>query len=157
MRYPLPGQMASEAALLGVEEPLDLRATLESGQVFRWRRDEEWYWGVAGQYAYALRQVEGGLLFRSSAPSIGAAQAALHDYLRLGDNLEAIGQEMATDKRLAEAVARHRGLRLLRQDPWECLVSFVCSSVSNIPRISRTLQAVAEAYGEPVALDGRCL
>jgi len=142
---------------MAVEQPLDLRATLESGQVFRWRWEEGWYWGVVGQYAYALRQVDGGLLVHSSAPSTGMARAALHDYLRLDDDTEAISREMAADKRLAETVAQHRGLRLLRQDPWECLISFVCSSASNIPRISRTLQAVAETYGEPVALCGRTL
>lgn len=157
MGYCVPDPMVSEAAFLAVEQPLDLRATLESGQVFRWRRDEEWYWGVIGQHAYALRQVGGGLLFLSSAPSVAAAKAALHDYLRLDDDLKAICREMATDEQLAQAVAQHHGLRLLRQDPWECLVSFVCSSVSTIPNIGRTLQAVAEAYGEPVAVDGRRL
>jgi len=85
------------------------------------------------------------------------AEAGLHGYLRLDDDLESVYGEVAADKPLAEAIARYRGLRLLRQDPWECLASFVCSSVSNIPHISRTLQAVAEAYGEPVALDGRWL
>ena len=155
MRHTLPNAVAGEATFISVEQSLDLSATLESGQVFRWRRDDEWCWGVIGQHAYALRQVDGGLLFHTSAASVPGARAALHDFLRLDDDLEVICREMATDKPLAKAVARHRGLRLLRQDPWECLASFVCSAVSGIPHISRNLQSVAEAYGDPVALDGR--
>ena len=142
---------------MAVEQPLDLQATLESGQVFRWQWNDYGYWGMVGPHAYALRQAEGGLLFRSSAPSVTVAETALHDFLRLDDDLEAICNEMAVDKPLAETVAQHRGLRLLRQDPWECLASFVCSSVSNIPRISSNLHAVAKAYGEPVLLDGHHL
>ena len=137
-----------------VDQPLDLRATLESGQVFRWHRDGEWYRGMVGHHAYTLCQVDGGLMFRTSAPSIPGAVTDLHDFLRLDDDLETICHEMAVEKPLADAVAQHLGLRLLRQDPWECLASFVCSSVSNIPRISKNLQSVAAAYGEPVELDG---
>ncbi|MDO8750187.1 MAG: DNA glycosylase [Dehalococcoidia bacterium] len=145
------------AAFMPIGQPLDLQATLESGQAFRWRRDQGWYWGVIGRHSYALYQVEGGLLFRTSAPSTAEALAELHALLRLDDDLEAICRDMAADKPLSEAVARHRGLRLLRQDPWECLASFICSSASNIPRISRNVNSVAEAYGEPVSLEGRRL
>lgn len=139
-----------------VSQPLDLRATLESGQVFRWRYDQGWYWGVVGRHPYALCQAEGGLRFRTSA-SRAEALTELGEFLRLDDDLDAIYQASASDATLATAMDRYRGLRLLRQDPWECLASFVCSSVSNIPRISRNLQSVAEAYGEPVTLEGRCL
>ena len=145
---------ADKAAFMPIGQPLDLRATLESGQVFRWRRDQGWHWGVVGQNAYALCQVEGGLLVHTSAPSTAEALAELHAFLRLDDDLEAICRDMATDKPLQEAVAGHRGLRLLRQDPWECLASFICSSASNIPRISRNLNSVAESYGEPLTLEG---
>ena len=155
MRYAIPDAVDTEATFISIEQPLDLSATMDSGQVFRWRWDGEWCWGVIGPHVYALRQVDGSLLFHTSAASMPEASGALHDFLRLDDDLEAICREMATDEPLAEAVARHRGLRLLRQDPWECLASFVCSAVSSITHISRNLQSVAEAYGETVSLDGR--
>lgn len=140
-----------------ISQPLDLQATLESGQVFRWRCDQGWYWGVVGPHAYALCQMEGGLLFLTSASSAAEALAELHAFLRLDDDLEAICREMAVDETLSEAMALHRGLRLLRQNPWECLASFICSSASNIPRISQNLRSVAESYGEPLTLEGRRL
>ncbi len=157
MQDEVTAEVAEWSVFLPANQPLELQATLESGQVFRWRRDGDWWWGVVGRHAYALCQVEGGLLFCTSALSTAEALAELHAFLRLDDDLDAICQNMAADQPLAEAVARHRGLRLLRQDPWECLASFVCSSASNIPRISRNLRSVSEAYGEPLTLEGRRL
>ena len=52
-------------------------------------------------------------------------------------------------------VARHQGLRVLRIDPWECLVSFICSANSNIRRIHDNVESLARSYGEPVKLDGQ--
>ena len=141
-----------EVVFLPVEQPLNLQATMESGQLFRWSRDGEWYRGVIGEHGYALKQAENGLLVRTSATVTEEAERTLRDFFRLDDDLPATYEAMAGDEKLAEAIGRWRGLRILRQDPWECLVSFVCSSVSNIPRISRNLKALAQAYGRPVTL-----
>lgn len=157
MATTIPAVRADGSAFLPANQPLELQATLESGQVFRWRRDGDWWWGMVGQHAYALNMVYGRLLFRTSALSTAEALTELHAFLRLDDDLEAIYRDVMVDKPLAEAVVRYRGLRLLRQEPWECLASFVCSSASNIPRISRNLHSVAEAYGEPLTLGGRRL
>ena len=148
---------AEGVVFLAIDQPLDLRATIDSGQVFRWRWDGEWCYGVIGQHAYAMRQADGGLLVRSSAPSEREASSSIADFLRLDDDLEGMLRDLADDPPLAEAVERWRGLRILRQDPWECLVGFICSQVSNIPRISRNMASVAEAYGERVALNGSVL
>ena len=144
--------------VVSIPEPFDLAATLESGQVFRWRRvDSGWYAGVVGRHPVVVSQVEGGLSFRCNQSAAEVMGHVLDDYFRLNDDLLAIYREVGDDPRVAEAIGRHRGLRLLRQEPWECLVSFVCSSVSNIPRISRTLEAVAKRYGKPVNLAGNTL
>ena len=150
------GPVATKAVFMAVAQPLDLRATLDSGQVFRWTWEDEWAWGVIGRHPFGLRAVDGGLQVVSEAPA-DEWHGIVADFLRLDDDLDALYSEASADAVLSEAMARYRGLRLIRQDPWECLVSFVCSSVSNIPRISRNLWAVAEAYGEPVTLDGRLL
>ena len=142
-----------EVVFLPIEQPLNLQATMESGQLFRWSRDGEWYRGVIGEHGYALKQAENGLLVRTSAPTTEEAERTLRDFFRLDDDLPAMYEAMAGDEKLAEAIGRWRGLRILRQDPWECLISFVCSSVSNIPRISRNLKALAQAYGQPVTLE----
>ena len=138
--------VASKAPLVAVAQPLDLRTTLDSGQVFRWRWEGEWAWGVVGRRAFGLCAVDGGLRVVSSAPA-DEAQKIVGDYLRLGDDLDALYSDAAADAVLSEAMARYRGLRLLRQDPWECLFSFICSSTSNIPRIKLNVGAVAGRLG----------
>ena len=150
--------MSVKKGTLVVAPPFNLAATLESGQAFRWRcLDEGWYWGTIGKQAVALCQRGDELVFRCQPGNEEQLSEALYDYFRLEDDLETICREIATDEGMARAIERHRGLRLLRQDPWECLVSFVCSAVSNIPRISRTLEAMARRYGEPMALGDHTL
>ena len=144
--------------VLSIPEPFDLAATLESGQVFRWRRvDSASYVGMVGRHPAMVSQVEDGLSYSCEKGTEEVVQRALCDYLRLEDDLQAVYREVSDDPRVAGAISRYRGLRLLRQEPWECLVSFVCSSVSNIPRISRTLEAVAQRYGRAVSLEGHTL
>ena len=79
-------------------------------------------------------------------------ESSLGHYLRMDDDLEAIYSCIDTDPRMHGAIAEYRGLRLLRQDPWECLVSFICSANSNIPRISATMESLAQNYGQPLTL-----
>jgi N-glycosylase/DNA lyase len=68
-------------------------------------------------------------------------------YFRLDDDLDAIRRAI-DDPAVDAAFDAYPGLRLLRQDPWETLISFVISQVSNVPRISRTVETMAMHYGD---------
>ena len=142
------------ALKLEVEQPLDLAASLESGQSHRWRREGEWYFGVISGNLVRARQRGGAIEFRSRPAPEPEVAPLLQSYLRLDDDIEAIYAEIGRDTRVAEMVERYPGLRLLRIDPWECLVSFICSANSNIPRIHLVVERMSEAYGEPVEMDG---
>lgn len=133
-------------------EDLDLDATLSSGQVFRWRRDESGLWsGVLGARAVFLRQSDDftRLTWQATGPDAGAAVRA---FLRLDDvDLPLLAREWRDrDPLFAETWARQPGVRVLRQNPDECFFSFLCASVAPIARISRMLGAVADALGTPV-------
>ena len=52
-------------------------------------------------------------------------------------------------------VQQYRGLRLLRLDPWECFVAFICSANSNIPKIHQNMESMAKSFGEPLSIDGQ--
>ena len=135
--------------------PLDLVTTLESGQAFRWRREGEWLTGVVFENIVRARQMQEGVEF-TCAPDDEATIAPLfRDYLRLDDDLEAICDRIRVDDRIAEALLRYPGLRVLRQEPWECLVSFICSANNNVPRISVNVEDIAEHFGRPLEL-GDC-
>ena len=144
----------SRSLSLQVPQPLDLVVTLESGQAFRWHRRGEWSYGVVQGNLLGLKQDGSRIEARSSLSSLELVEALLRDYLRLDDDLEAICSAINTDSYMAGSIDRYPGLRILRQDPWECLVSFICSANSNIPRISWTMNTLSREYGEPLELDG---
>ena len=145
--------------LLPINQPFNLAESLESGQAHRWRRlDEQWFSGVLGDRLLHLRQVAGGLEYREASATGRATRsdtgALLRAYFRLDDDIEAIYAEICRDRRVAAMVARYPGLRILRQEPWECTVAFICSATSNIPRIHQNMEAMADRLGEPLELDG---
>ncbi len=134
--------------------PLDLEATLESGQAFRWRRRGAWFEGVLGSSVVSLRMAPGGLEFLSEPVPEPQVLPILADYLALDEDLEAIYESIGTDEVVSASIARYRGMRVLRQDPWECLASFICSSNSNLPRIQSNIEAIARLCGDPIGARG---
>ena len=133
-----------------INQPLDLASTLLGGQAFRWRGNGVWHDGVVFDNLVRMRQRPTGIEFRSTPDDEAYLEPLVRDYLGLGDDLERIYASLAGDGRLKQAIARHRGLRILRQDPWECLVSFICSSASNIPRITGNIESLCAAFGRPL-------
>ena len=140
---------------LPLDQPLDLESTLESGQAFRWRRSGPWWSGVLEGQAVELRVRPGRLEYRSTMTPPQAMADVLHRYLRLDDDLPAIQRALSQDPEVARAIAAHPGLRLLRQEPWECLISFICSSNSNILRIRGVIERLAHSFGRPVSTGRR--
>ncbi|MBM3945767.1 MAG: hypothetical protein FJ317_09845 [SAR202 cluster bacterium] len=143
--------MATRIAVAG---PLDLEATLRSGQAFRWRRDGDGYTGVVAGNAVRLRRTKTGVEFTSFPEPETQFAPRLADYLGLADDLEAAYRSLEADPYVKAAITRHRGMRILRQEPWECLVSFICSAWSNVQRVSNTVEALASRFGRPILVNG---
>jgi len=127
----------------------DLAATLTSGQVFRWRRHEDAWLGVVAGHWIQLRQVPIGIQARVINPQ--ACLPGLTNYLQLTVDLNSILTTFPDDEPMRAAVAACRGLRLLRQDPWECLASFILSSTKRILQIQQIVGLLCERFGHPVA------
>lgn len=128
---------------------LDLDHTLDSGQVFRWTGDGEWWTGVVGSRSLRLRQNGDRLDVQGDAD-----EAFLRSYLRLDDDLEAIYRDISRDECIASIIDRFRGMRLIRQDPWECSASYLLASYSNVPRIKKMIENLCRTYGRMLP-DGR--
>jgi N-glycosylase/DNA lyase len=127
----------------------DLAATLASGQAFRWRQDGDAWEGVIGARWLRLRQIED----RITAETIGASDWQwLRHYLQLDVRLEEILAAFPQDEPMRAAIARCHGLRLLRQDPWECLASFICSSTKQIVQIQQIVGLLSSRFGEPLTV-----
>lgn len=128
---------------------VDIEATLDGGQAFRWWSEGDGsYRGVIGRRVVSMENIPGGVAVTSEDDKgIGGLLHAVRDYLNLEQDLEGFRRQFADDPCLGPALRGYAGLRVLRQDPWECLFSFITSSTSNIPRIKLNVNRAAEHLG----------
>ena len=132
-------------------DPLDLDLTLGCGQTFRWRRADDGSWsGPLGERHFTLRKV-GGNLRASAVPCGDGAADAVAEHLRAGDDIGLIQRSLSKDPVLGRGIRDLRGLRIVKMDEWECLVSFALATYANIPRISKMVEALAATYGRRIA------
>jgi len=133
-------------------QPFNLPYTLDSGQVFRWsERGNHWY-GVMGEGVVKVRQ-EGATLLCSTSSDHLDTQAVYH-YFALDDDLEHILASIMKDRNIIEAIQTYYGLRIMKQDVWECLLSFAVATNSNIPRIKGMISQLCERFGDAVDFEG---
>jgi N-glycosylase/DNA lyase len=126
----------------------DLAATFTSGQAFRWTRHGPCWAGVIGTHWVCLHPGPGTVTAETAAPV--SDWDWLAHYLQLDVDLSAVLRAFPEDEPMHAAVAACRGLRLLRQDPWECLACFLLSSTKQIVQIRQIVAALCERYGEPL-------
>jgi N-glycosylase/DNA lyase len=123
-----------------------LKHTLESGQFFRYDERGGAYTLLRGQRLFRVAQDGDTLAYD------GVDLWLLREFLGLDQDYDAIERSLRRDRRLWEALDFAPGLRILRQDPWECTAAFITSIASNIPRISGNIADMSREYGLPVRL-----
>ena len=132
----------------------DLSATLDSGQAFRWRRQgDEWTGVVAGNWVCLSSEAD-SILAQTWLPV--ANWDWLAHYLQIHTDLDSVLATFPDDEPMRCAVNACGGLRLLRQDPWECLASFILSSTKQIVQIQQIIGLLCERYGTPIATPHVC-
>lgn len=104
--------------------------------------------------ALVIRETESTTLYRvlkGPSNSDFNCSSFLKSYFQLDEPLEELYSEWSGNcNRLAQIASCIQGVRIVDQDPWECLVSFICSSNNNIPRITKMLAAIRREYGDPL-------
>jgi N-glycosylase/DNA lyase len=138
-------------------DALDVEATLDGGQSFRWWRvggpksGLASYDGVIDRVAVRISEVACGVRVDvRSGEATEAFPEVVADYLGIRADLGKLLEAFKDDPCIGPSMTGFPGLRLLRQDPWECLVSFICSSTSNIPRIKLNIGSVARELGQRI-------
>jgi len=121
-----------------------LKDTLECGQFFRFTKVTDVYVVQSRDRIFSLRQ-KGEFLFCE-----GGEESFLINFFRLDDDLDLILKEIDRDPVIHRAIERYHGMRLIRQDPWECLVSFLCSSAKAIPHIRCILELLSRSCGKRI-------
>jgi len=117
---------------------IDVENSINSGQVFLWKKNQDYWYGINGQDVLCI----------DSNANINSFQNLEVDFFRKGDDIEKIIKSISKDKIVKNAVRKYQGLRILRQDPFQCLISFIISSNSNIPKIKFCLENIIQKFGK---------
>ncbi len=128
--------------------PFWLEVTLCCGQVFRWDKLGDWWYGVAREKVFKVRQVGDEFEFSN------VDRRFVERYFSLDANLAEIAQSVNRDPHIAKAIKEYWGLRLIRQDPWECLISYICATNKSIAAIKQMLNNLSRKFGKKMVFDG---
>ena len=137
---------------------LRVEASLFTGQMFGWKRHDGHYVGVLGREVLGLKDCANDTevcCYTTPAATQPKLKGLVSDMFQLTVPLAPLCDRWgATDPRVKTLRTVLPGLRVVRQDPTECLVSFLCSSNNNIARITLMLDRLRAAYGEKLCTVG---
>jgi N-glycosylase/DNA lyase len=126
----------------------DLEKTLESGQVFHWVRHGDGFRGVIDRTPVLVRQ-------RSDRLRVTAGtQKLVANYFALDESLTKICATFPADPAMRRAVEFCHGLRIIRQPAWECLATFITSSLKQVSHIKQISRTIRERFGDAISNDG---
>ena len=146
-----------EAIIVSGAGPFSLSDTLECGQAFRYELISQEgggaeYMTVAFGKIIRIRQENGNILFYGLTED--DVKTVCLPYFSLDTDYRVIKEDILSKSKLPkleEAALAAEGIRILRQDPWETLFSFIVSQNNNIPRIRKIIRSIAAEYGENLA------
>ena len=123
---------------------INLDVTLNSGQAFLWEKIGDDWIGINGQ----------DLLIATQAPfRFVSSSTKTSNFFREDDDMEKILSNISKDGLVRRTVQHFKGLRLMRQDPFQCYISFICSSNSSIQNIKLMLQNLCKKFGNKIEFD----
>lgn len=134
--------------LKGVE-CLSLPLTLDCGEAFRWAEQEDGSWSGAAYGKYLnIKEENGNFILKDT--SLEDFENVWRNYFDLDRDYAAICAKLKEDELVRETIDEYYGIRILNQEPWEALVSFVISQQNNIKRIKGIIKRLCDTYGEKI-------
>ncbi len=126
--------------------------TFDNGQCFRWNREDDGsYTGVAFGRAVNINCIDGSIILNNVTRK--DFQDIWKDYLDLGRDYGEIKQALSRkDPAMERAIRYGYGMRILKQDKWETLISFILSQNNNIARIKKCVEGLCSAHGSPIGI-----
>ncbi len=123
---------------------INIHETINSGQVFLWENHKNVWFGIDGSDVIQVKH---------EPFEIRTLSKKSKDFFRSDDNYKKILKSISRDKIVKKAIKRYPGLRITRQDPFQCCISFIISANSNIPNIKMRLQKLCKKFGTRVNFD----
>lgn len=136
-------------------ETFELADIFECGQCFRWNKEENGsYTGVFHKNVLNVDKKDDEVIFKGICE--GNIEKICTDYFDLNRDYSKIKEELSKiDDNLKTSVEYGKGIRILNQDLWETIISFIISANNNIPRIKGIIERLSKAYGEKIEYEGK--
>lgn len=129
------------------EDVFSLPQTLDCGQAFRWEKGEDGKWhGVVKAKPLTVCETDEGVVFENTSPE--DFEKIWREYFDFDTDYSSIRNSFSDDFYLSRAMDFCGGIRLLKQEPWEALCSFIISQNNNIPRIKGIISRLCSAFGD---------
>ena len=139
---------------ISLSQPFNLDYTLDCGQTFRWRKIEGSWYGMIGSAAVKATQIKDTLQIESDGE---LNEERVFRYFGLEDDLPSIYDSINKDRHIERILRYYEGLRIMRQDPWETIISFITATYINIKRVKTTLNHLCSRIGLSKMLNGTAL
>ena len=124
---------------------IDVDSSINSGQVFLWKKIEKNWFGINGQDV--LKIDESG--------NVNQYENVEIDFFRNRDDIKKIIKSISRDATTKQSIIKYPGLRIIDQDPFQCLISFIVSSNSNIQKIKKNLENITIKFGSKIKFENR--
>ena len=146
--------MKEQKYIIKSPEAFELKDIFECGQCFRWNENEDKsYTGVIKQGVLKVKKEDGKIIFTGMLD--GDIKEIVEYYFDLNRDYEEIKRELSNiDKYLKESIQYGSGIRILNQDLWEMIISYIISANNNIPRIKGIIERISKKYGTEIEWNG---
>ncbi len=148
--------MKEQKYILENSNSFELKDIFECGQCFRWNKEENEnsYTGVFKGNVLNVKKENNKVIFEGKC--VGDIKEVCRDYFDLDTDYDEIKEKLAKiDDYLKESTKYGKGIRILHQDLWETIISFIISANNNIPRIKGIIERISKKYGNKIEFNGK--
>ncbi len=140
----------NDIKLIGFANKMSLSQTLDCGQAFRWKpiENENKYCGVVKNKYLVISSIKDDIILHNT--TIEEYNSIWKEYFDIDRDYEQLKETFSTDTILKEAIGYAPNIRILSQEPWETVCSFIISSNNNIKRIKGIIERMCEMFGEEI-------
>lgn len=144
-----------EKIIIENQESFNLKHIFECGQCFRWNEENDGSWiGVIKDAVIKVRIEDNKVIFTGKVLGNQDFKKIVYDYFDLNTNYTDYKNELSKiDEYLRESIKFGEGIRILKQDLWETIISFIISANNNIPRIKKIINAISSTYGKKIVFE----
>lgn len=147
--------MKEQRYIIKNQDAFELKDIFECGQCFRWnKQDDESYTGVIQNAIINVRKENENIIFTGKCDI--DIKELVEYYFDLNTDYEKIKQKLSNiDEYLKTSIEYGKGIRILNQDLWETIISFIISANNNIPRIKGIIERLSQKYGNEIEWNGQ--